>query len=905
MVELSIIMPVYNGETYLRQAIDSILNQTYTNFELIVIDDASTDGTAKIIRSYNDPRIKVIRNLDQQGNYPSRNKGQDIAIGKYFCVMDADDISYPRRLEVQYTYMENHPDILAIGTSFDFSISGLKRDLPLTYEQIQLALLDNNSFLHPSIMVRADVMRMHGGYNEKYIYSSDYDLMARLALSGKVENLPDVLMMYQCHECQISQKYKREQEMYADEIRRKYQIEFINRYKTKEMTSPDEWAIGYPLLGKIIALYTYANFTCKPEYEEIVSDLWDSFLKNNICIIPSLGKEVSLCCLGCGLIYILRNGLADEDENEILADLDSRLTDFNLKWQNENNKALMGWIHYLTLRIEKNDSPLLLQNKVNLIQLLDQVSEEKITNGSLLKDIQKLDSYKLFPVRTKHLLNTASNADVQTFDKVVNDYVTFLIPFRIDSFEQARNLDNVLEILSKRKRTKILLLEADTGSIYKNHQNYPNVYYQFVQDENPIFYKAKYLNELLHTAKSSIVGIWDTDVIATENQIEQAITTIIEGKAVISFPHDGRLQLCSMEKSIRIHNKRSKYDFTEKGLSSSFSNPVYGAFFVNKKAYLDAGGENEHFYGWGLEDRERVYRMEILGLPITRVNGPLFHMHHPKYESSCFTNIVLTDNSRKEIVKVCGMAKEQLRQYISTWNNIASQYSNKIFVPLIQDSMKIPSDYPLRSPFFENYFCIMEKYNLAFVAISKNGVTHLKNILIYSHFGFYPDQYGAHSLIGYNDASPFLCPVNKIHDKEKETGKMIKFAVWRDPVERLISCYKYFCLEREDRYYFRFLNLYQDKSFGRFMEFVRFELGKKDPLYQDEHIRKQSDYYNPEDVDYIVPIHKLNQFLEEHGVPVLKKTANETSTKFQITDQRFIAEIKELYKSDYEIEVTY
>lgn len=413
MVELSIIMPVYNGETYLRQAIDSILNQTYTNFELIVIDDASTDGTAKIIRSYNDPRIKVIRNLDHQGNYPSRNKGQEIAIGKYFCVMDADDISYPRRLEVQYTYMENHPDILAIGTSFDFSISGLKRDLPLSYEQIQLALLDNNSFLHPSIMVRADVMRMHGGYNEKYIYSSDYDLMARLALSGKVENLPDVLMMYQCHECQISQKYKREQEMYADEIRRKYQIEFINRYKTKEMTSPDEWAIGYPLLGKIIALYTYANFTCKPEYEETVSDLWDSFLKNNICIIPSLGKEVSLCCLGCGLIYILRNGLADEDENEILADLDSRLTNFNLKWQDENNKVLMGWIHYLTLRIEKKDSPLLLQSKVNLLQHLDQLSEEKKQSVAIIYlaigkyDIFWEDFYQsceqfLFPDAVKH-----------------------------------------------------------------------------------------------------------------------------------------------------------------------------------------------------------------------------------------------------------------------------------------------------------------------------------------------------------------------------------------------------------------------------------------------------------------------------------------------------------------------
>ena len=89
------------------------------------------------------------------------------------------------------------------------------------------------------------------------------------------------------------------------------------------------------------------------------------------------------------------------------------------------------------------------------------------------------------------------------------------------------------------------------------------------------------------------------------------------------------------------------------------------------------------------------------------------------------------------------------------------------------------------------------------------------------------------------------------------------------------------------------------------MEFVRFELGKSNPVYQDEHIRRQSDYYRPEDVDYIVPIHKLNQFLEEHGVPVLKKSANETSVKFQLTDWNYIEEIRELYKADYEMELTY
>lgn len=92
MIDISIIMPVYNEEKYLREAIDSILCQTADNFEFIIIDDASTDNSLSIIQSYTDKRIVLIRNEQNIGNYPSRNKGMEVAVGKYICVMDADDI---------------------------------------------------------------------------------------------------------------------------------------------------------------------------------------------------------------------------------------------------------------------------------------------------------------------------------------------------------------------------------------------------------------------------------------------------------------------------------------------------------------------------------------------------------------------------------------------------------------------------------------------------------------------------------------------------------------------------------------------------------------------------------------------------------------------------------------------
>ena len=895
MIDLSVIMPVYNGEAYLRQAIDSILEQTFKDFEFIIIDDASTDGTPEIIRSYTDSRIRVIRNQSQKGNYPCRNKGLELAVGKYIGIMDADDIAYPQRFEIQYMYLKSHPDIWAVGTSYDFSEPGNKRNLPSSHKQLIICLLLDNIFLHSSLMIRSDILKKQGGYNEKYIYSSDYDLMSRLALLGKVENLPDVLMMYRWHKSQISQSHKEEQNSYADEIRRKYQIDFISRYRGDDQQLPDEWTVGIPQMGRVIALYTYASYTGDVIYEKQADELLEQLLENDIEIIPFLGQESSFCSLGCGLIYILRNGFAEGEENEILTELDARLSALSINWNKEQKEPLYGWIHYLTLRLNvQEDSTVTLINKQNLIQFLDRLGDIEIVDDCLLKDIQKIDALRIFPERTKRLLGEKEIVHVYNVNKPLDDVVTFVIPVRIDSSERRENLDVVLDQL--RKRSKIIVLEADNDSKYRVPGNCPNVTYRFVKDDNPIFYRTKYLNELLREANTSIVGIWDTDVIVPNDQIDCSIADIRNGKAVMSFPYDGRFNLCSMEESFVFRDNRLVEFLRGKVYSNSIFHSVGGAFLVNKDYYLEAGGENDHFYGWGMEDLERVKRMEIVGLPVSRADGALYHLFHYRYENSRFYSSRLEEESREEFLKVCSMSKDQLKVYIQTWRDVALEYEKRVY---------LPSDMHAWSPFLANYFCLMERYHMAFVVIAKNASSHLRNILASSLYGFYPNQGSAHSLVGYNDASPYLCPVLKMQEKEKESGKMIKFAVWRDPVERLVSCYKHFCLEKANRFYFHYLALFEDNSFDRFMEFVRFELGKSNPVNQDEHIRRQSDYYRSEDVDYIVPIHKLNQFLEEHGVPVLKKSANETSVKFQLTDWNHIEEIKELYKTDYEIILTY
>ena len=909
MPDLSVIMPVYNGEAYLCQAIDSILKQTFRNFEFIIFSDASTDGSEKIIHAYEDSRIKFVRNTDNQGNYPSRNKGLKMATGKYICVMDADDVAYPHRFDVQYRYLENHPDVLAVGTHYDFSIQGktMKRNLPLSYEDVQIALLSDNHFLHSSLMVRTEAMRKIGGYDEKYVYSSDYDLLSRLALSGKIENLPDILMMYRLHDTQISQLYKKEQKGYADEIRRKYQIEFVNRYKSAGQLAPDEWSVMYPHMGRVISFYTYACYTREFRYEQSAIQLLDHILEK-VAVIPSLGLEQTLCGIGCGLIYLLRNGFTEGDEDVVLDEFDRRLFTVCLKWPENEYKALSGWIHYLALRIElgkKNARELL--NKQSLINFMDRLESRQIRNESLLKDIKKIEALGIFPERTDYLLGKrAENRNIlMGFDKLMQDKVTFVIPVRIDSLERQRNLDVLLEQLSKRKRTDILILEADISPVYKLKKNYQNVSYRFVKDDHPVFYRTKYLNLLLHEANASIVGVWDTDVMLPDTQIDQAIEDIREGKAVMSFPYDGKFCFCSAIDSFLFRYKQDINDLKEKELKFVFfPYSVGGAFLVNKDVYLKAGGENEHFYGWGMEDLERVKRMEILGLPVTRAKGALYHLFHFRNENSRFYNETLENESRAEYLTVCSLTKNRLEKYIQTWNNVHKEYENRVHISLTSKDMKIPYDIRVKSPFLDNYFCLMEKYNMAFVAIAKNAMTYLKNLAIHAQYDIYPAHEDVHNLIGYNERSPYLCPVREMKKRETELGKMIKFAVWRDPVERLVSCYKFFCLEKENRYYFRYLDLYGDNSFDRFMEFVRFELGKTNPLYQDEHIRRQSDYYSPEDVDYIVPIKFLNRFLEEHNIPVPQKEANKTTVDFKLANH-YIDEIKDLYKNDYKIESTY
>jgi len=223
---VSVIIPVYNSEKYIEQSVKSILEQTYKNFELIVIDDASTDGTAAKLCTLNDPRIQVLTNEANLGNYPSRNIGIKMARGEFLFVMDADDIALPYRIERQLIYMSGHPEVGISSSSFRrFGIcDNMVVNYPLDYESLKVCFLENNYCLHPGLCIQKDLLNKTDSllYNEQYRYASDYDFVSKNFKNFKICNLPEVLMEYRVHENQITSSKYSEQQFYADQIRINY-----------------------------------------------------------------------------------------------------------------------------------------------------------------------------------------------------------------------------------------------------------------------------------------------------------------------------------------------------------------------------------------------------------------------------------------------------------------------------------------------------------------------------------------------------------------------------------------------------------------------------------------------------------------------------------------------------------
>ncbi len=223
--EISVVMPVYNSEIYLGEAVESVLNQTFKNFEFLILNDGSTDRSGEIIRKYAgmDKRIKIFNSGRNRGLVHQLNKGMKLSKAKYIARMDSDDISLPRRLERQFLFMEENPSMGVCGAWMEAFCEEKKhiRIQPAGHGEIFAGLLFKTRIWHTTVMMRISTLSGSAQlYRPEFIHVEDYELWVRLGLSGvRFANIPEVLLRYRLHEKSVCGSFAAPQERNAGKVR--------------------------------------------------------------------------------------------------------------------------------------------------------------------------------------------------------------------------------------------------------------------------------------------------------------------------------------------------------------------------------------------------------------------------------------------------------------------------------------------------------------------------------------------------------------------------------------------------------------------------------------------------------------------------------------------------------------
>ncbi len=289
--KVTVVMSVYNGEEYLKDAIESMLNQTYTDFEFVVVNDASTDSSRDIILSYSDFRIRLIDNEVNVGLTASLNIGFALAKGEYVARMDSDDVSLPERLETQVKYMEQHPEVGVCGCWV--KTIGMKHEVweyPVTHDEIVSRLIFYNCMAHSAVLIRLSVLEKYKlCYNEDFYYAQDYELWIRIFEFSKLANIPEILLYYRLSNTQIGKKHSSRQQFFADKARKL----FLSRLGIK--VTDENYAIHLILCNR-----------CSPKTKESIKSI-HRWLYKLASHNPSIGKKTVyintlseiwfLCCL--------------------------------------------------------------------------------------------------------------------------------------------------------------------------------------------------------------------------------------------------------------------------------------------------------------------------------------------------------------------------------------------------------------------------------------------------------------------------------------------------------------------------------------------------------------------------------------------------------------------------------
>ena len=239
---VSVVMTVYNTERYVADALESVLGQTFRDFEFIIIDDGSTDRSTAILNDFTkrDSRLRLV-SRPNTGIVAAANEGIGMARGRYLARMDSDDVSLPRRFEAQVRYLDAHPECVLVGSRVTvvdpYGSPVIDSGQKLTHEEIDAELLSSGggwAVVQPSAMMRTKAVRKVGGYRGRHNVSEDQDLFLRLAEVGRVANLPEPLLLYRRHYKSVMHTQWRQREEVKERIVRE-------AYQRRGLPMPPDW----------------------------------------------------------------------------------------------------------------------------------------------------------------------------------------------------------------------------------------------------------------------------------------------------------------------------------------------------------------------------------------------------------------------------------------------------------------------------------------------------------------------------------------------------------------------------------------------------------------------------------------------------------------------------------------
>lgn len=202
---ITVFMAAYNAANYIKESIQSILDQTYEDFELVIVNDGSTDDTVAVVNSFKDPRIRLLHNPENKGLTYTRNVILTAARGEYVAILDSDDIASPNRLKLQYDFFRSHPEVLLCGghgaiiNQKGEHVDSDNLHVPTGIDRVKATLLFKNPFVNSTVMYKTDVFKSLNGYQD-YAPAEDYELFTRIADQHAVGNIDEVLVRYRIHE---------------------------------------------------------------------------------------------------------------------------------------------------------------------------------------------------------------------------------------------------------------------------------------------------------------------------------------------------------------------------------------------------------------------------------------------------------------------------------------------------------------------------------------------------------------------------------------------------------------------------------------------------------------------------------------------------------------------------------